>query len=120
MRPLPADGHGTLGQLRQPRAATVVPVKWSLWRCSDGLARGERYPVAGVALEPAVQLELHQCPLYLGRARLALPDQLVDKERLRPETLAQAGEKVGAVHRLKRQLRRARRGARSGPPPLAD
>jgi hypothetical protein len=48
--------------------------------CGDRSARRQRDPVAGVVLEAAVQLELEQRPLHLGRARLALPDQLVDQD----------------------------------------
>ena len=50
-----------------------------------------------MALEPAVQLELQQRALHLGGARLALPDQLVDQERLGAEALAHAADQVGAI-----------------------
>ena len=59
-----------------------------------------------------------------GRARLALPDQLVDQQRFRPEALAQAAEQIGAIGPgLQRQLwwaaarrwpGRSRAGSRSG------
>jgi hypothetical protein len=80
----PTRLHGTLGPVRQPRTAPPVPGESASLRCSNGSARRQRHPVAGVALEPAIQLELHERPLYLGRARLALPDQLVDTPPFTP------------------------------------
>ena len=50
-----------------------------------------------MALETAVELELEERPLHLGGARLTLPDQPVDQERLRPEALAYAADQVGAI-----------------------
>ena len=75
----------------------------------------ERHAVAGVALEAAVELELHERALHLGGARLALPDQLVDQERLGAEALAHAADQVGAVVcQVERQRRRGGPWARFG------
>src|SRR5690606_31825034 len=62
-----------------------------------GSARRQGHPIAGVALGAAVELELHEGALDLGGARLALPDQLVNQERLGSEPLAQPADQVGGA-----------------------
>ncbi len=57
-----------------------------------GQSRCKGDPVAGMALEPPVELELEQRALHLGGRRMTLPDQFVNQQRLGPEPLAHPAE----------------------------
>src|SRR3954451_21110623 len=58
----------------------------------------ERYPVPGVAVEPALQLELEQHGLDLGEPRVAAAHQLVDAQRLLAEIGLDGGQECLGCH----------------------
>jgi hypothetical protein len=60
--------------------ARPVLVRRPSYVAGSGRCKGD--PVAGMALDPPLELQLEQRPLHLGSRRMTLPDQFVNQERL--------------------------------------
>src|SRR3954452_5233040 len=73
----------------------------------------ERYPVPGVAVDTALQLEFQQHGLDLGEPRVAAAHQLVDAQRLLAEIGLDGGQKCLGGHVGRGPCRRLAR----APPP---